>query len=110
MKYCGASGAAYNPIVGAGVNSTVLHYNANDQPIADGDLVCIDAGAEFGRYAAKDRGDRGDGKPETFDFLGFTHICAKSRNGRFQLRRKTRRKAVVAEEPLYDPMNQRLRA
>ncbi len=48
----GAMGAAYNPIVGAGVNSTVLHYNANDQPIADGDLVCIDAGAEFGRYAA----------------------------------------------------------
>ncbi len=48
----GSTGPAYNPIVGAGVNSTVLHYNANDQPIEDGDLVCIDAGAEYGRYAA----------------------------------------------------------
>ncbi len=48
----GSPGPAYNPIVGSGINSTVLHYNANDQPIADGDLVCIDAGAEFGHYAA----------------------------------------------------------
>ncbi len=52
---------------------------------------------EFGRGAAKSRRDRGDGKPETFDFLGFTHICAKSRKGRFQLRRKTRRKRMVAK-------------
>jgi len=44
---------------------------------------------EFGRFAAKDRRSRGQGKPETFDFLGFTHICGKDRKGRFQLKRKT---------------------
>lgn len=48
----GASGPAYNTIVGAGVNSTVLHYNANDQAIHDGDMICIDAGASLGDYAA----------------------------------------------------------
>jgi group II intron reverse transcriptase/maturase len=46
---------------------------------------------EFGRTAAADRARRGLGKPETFNFLGFTHICARSRAGRFQLRRRTRR-------------------
>ena len=45
---------------------------------------------EFGRFAAAERERRGLGKPETFDFLGFTHICGKSRSGRFQLQRKTR--------------------
>ncbi len=49
---CGAEGPAYNTIVGAGVNSTVLHYNANDRTIEDGDLVCIDAGAQVGGYCA----------------------------------------------------------
>lgn len=44
---------------------------------------------EFGRYAARRRSARGLGKPETFDFLGFTHICGKTRNGRFWLRRIT---------------------
>lgn len=44
---------------------------------------------EFGRFAAKDRENRGQGKPETFDFLGFTHICGRDRKGRFQLKRKT---------------------
>lgn len=48
----GASGSAYNPIVGAGLNSTVLHYNANDRVIEEGDLVCIDAGAMVAGYAA----------------------------------------------------------
>ena len=47
---------------------------------------------EFGRFASQNRKDRGDGKPETFDFLGFTHICSKTRNGRFRVRRKTSRK------------------
>jgi hypothetical protein len=46
---------------------------------------------EFGRAAAERRGRRGLGKPETFNFLGFTHICGKSRVGRFQLKRVTRR-------------------
>ena len=49
---------------------------------------------EFGRNAAADRERRGVGKPETFDFLGFTHICAKSRRGSFLLKRKSRRDRV----------------
>ena len=44
----------------------------------------------FGRFAAKNRALRGLGKPETFKFLGFTFICAKSRKGTFQIRRKSR--------------------
>ena len=46
---------------------------------------------EFGRYAATHRKTRGLGKPETFTFLGFIHICGKSRRGNFLLERKTRR-------------------
>jgi hypothetical protein len=52
---------------------------------------------EFGRCAAVDRKRRGLGKPETFDFLGFTHICAKSRSGRFWVRRITVRKRMRAK-------------
>jgi RNA-directed DNA polymerase len=52
---------------------------------------------QFGRFAAKDREARGLRKPETFDFLGFTHICGKTRNGRFQLRRITIAKRVRAK-------------
>ena len=45
---------------------------------------------EFGRFAIDNRKARGAGKPETFDFLGFTHICTKGKkNGRFRLQRKT---------------------
>jgi len=47
---------------------------------------------EFGRFAAQSRFARGQGKPETFDFLGFTHICGKKRNGKFTVLRKTVRK------------------
>jgi RNA-directed DNA polymerase len=46
---------------------------------------------EFGRHAASDRTGRGDGKPDTFNFLGFTHICSRSRRGGFLLSRHTRR-------------------
>ena len=42
---------------------------------------------EFGRYAAERRSKRGDGPPETFDFLGFTHISGKTRKGDFTIRR-----------------------
>jgi hypothetical protein len=55
---------------------------------------------EFGRRAAIDRRRRGLGKPETFDFLGFTHICARARSGRFWVRRITiakRMRAKLAE-------------
>ncbi len=44
---------------------------------------------EFGRFAAGKREVRGLGKPETFGFLGFTHMCGKTRNGRFQVKRVT---------------------
>jgi Xaa-Pro aminopeptidase len=47
----GATGPAYPSIVGAGFNSTILHYNTNQAQIADGDLVLIDAGAEYGGFA-----------------------------------------------------------
>src|SRR5271165_3668094 len=52
---------------------------------------------EFGRFAAANRQKRGAGKPETFDFLGFTHICAKMRDGRFWVRRITVSKRVRAK-------------
>jgi RNA-directed DNA polymerase len=44
---------------------------------------------EFGRVAADRRQRRGHGRPETFDFLGFTHLCSKTRTGKFTVRRKT---------------------
>ena len=43
---------------------------------------------EFGRHAIEDRKERGERRPETFDFLGFTHYCRKTRKGRFGLGRK----------------------
>lgn len=46
---------------------------------------------EFGRFAAARRARRRLGKPETFDFLGFTFICGRSRKGKFLLKRRTRR-------------------
>ncbi len=52
---------------------------------------------EFGRHAAAARKQRGLGKPETFDFLGFTFLCGKSRRGNFLLKRKTRRDRMVAK-------------
>ena len=45
---------------------------------------------EFGRFAAERRQRQGLGKPETFNFLGFTFICGKTRAGKFQIKRKTR--------------------
>ncbi len=48
----GCSREAYSPIVGAGFNSTVLHYSKLDSEIKDGDLVVIDVGGEYGGYAA----------------------------------------------------------
>jgi Xaa-Pro aminopeptidase len=48
----GGSGPAYTSIVGGGRNAAVLHYVTNDRPLADGELVLIDAGAEFEGYAA----------------------------------------------------------
>ena len=52
---------------------------------------------EFGRFAARDRRARGLGKPETFGFLGFTHICARSKSGRFWVKRITISKRMRAK-------------
>ena len=52
---------------------------------------------EFGRFAAQDRKKRGEGKPETFTFLGFTHISGNDRRGRFAVRRKTAKKRLSAK-------------
>ena len=47
---------------------------------------------EFGRFTESNRAKRGSGKPETFDFLGFTHYCSQSKNGKFRVKRTTSRK------------------
>ena len=52
---------------------------------------------EFGRFAAQDRRRRGDPKPHTFTFLGFTHICATTRSGRFKLKRVTSKEKMRAK-------------
>jgi group II intron reverse transcriptase/maturase len=53
---------------------------------------------EFGRFAAENRLKRGQGKPESFDFLGFTHICAKKRQTRrFHVKRRTASKRLRAK-------------
>ncbi len=53
---------------------------------------------EFGRFAAQNRKRRGQGKPETFTFLGFTHYCGKRRNdGAFIVWRETAKKRLVAK-------------
>jgi group II intron reverse transcriptase/maturase len=63
---------------------------------------------EFGRYAAERRRARGLGKPETFDFLGFTHICARMRDGRFWVRRITISKRMRAKlREVKDQLKQR---
>jgi RNA-directed DNA polymerase len=70
---------------------------------------------EFGRCAEQNRERRGEGKPETFDFLGFTHISGKNRVGRFTVRRTTIRKRMRAKlrqikqqlrERMHDPVPQ----
>jgi RNA-directed DNA polymerase len=66
---------------------------------------------EFGRHAAARRAQRGLGKPETFKFLGFVFICGRSRKGKFQLRRKSRRdrmrvKLREIKEELWQRMHQ----
>jgi len=52
---------------------------------------------EFGRYAEERRAKRGDGPPETFDFLGFTHISGKTLGGEFTIHRRTSRKKFQAK-------------
>jgi RNA-directed DNA polymerase len=52
---------------------------------------------EFGRFAAHNREGQGKGKPETFDFLGFTHICGKTKNGKYMVLRHTIGKRIRAK-------------
>jgi RNA-directed DNA polymerase len=52
---------------------------------------------EFGPFAAENRRRAGQGKPETFNFLGFTHICGKKRSGRFTVVRQTIRRRLQAK-------------
>jgi RNA-directed DNA polymerase len=66
---------------------------------------------EFGRFAAERRKRRGLGKPETFNFLGFTFICGKTRAGKFQIKRKTRAdrmraKLKMVKEEMWRRMHQ----
>jgi RNA-directed DNA polymerase len=70
---------------------------------------------EFGQYAVCNRELRGEGKPETFDFLGFSHISGKNRNGRYTVRRRTIRKRMRAKlqqlkqqlrRRMHDPVSQ----
>jgi group II intron reverse transcriptase/maturase len=70
---------------------------------------------EFGRYAEERRKRKGEGKPEPFDFLGFTHISGKDRNGNFAVKRKTIRKRMRAKlqaikqqlrQRMHDPIEQ----
>jgi hypothetical protein len=51
----------------------------------------------FGRFAVRDRAERGQRRPETFDFLGFTHICAISYKGQFVVKRLTMKKRMRAK-------------
>jgi RNA-directed DNA polymerase len=50
---------------------------------------------EFGRFAKQDRQARGEGKPETFNFLGFTHYCGTNLKGKFTVIRKTMRQRML---------------
>ena len=70
---------------------------------------------EFGRFAEQNRKARGEGKPEAFDFLGFTHISGRNRHGRFALKRKTIAKRMRAKlqeikqelrRRMHDPIEQ----
>ena len=70
---------------------------------------------EFGPFAAENRRWVGKGKPATFNFLGFTHICGKKRNGRFTVVRQTIRGRLQAKlsevkaelrRRLHDPISQ----
>ena len=68
---------------------------------------------EFGRFATENRRGRGEGKPETFNFLGFTHSCDKTRKGKFIVLRQTQKKRMRRKlkevkaklgERLHDPI------
>ena len=70
---------------------------------------------EFGRFAAENRRKRGEGKPETFDFLGFTHCCDRTREGKFivlrqtskkRMRRKLKEVKAELQRRMHDPVQE----
>lgn len=64
---------------------------------------------EFGRFAEENRDKRGEGKTETFTFLGFTHICGKTRDGRFAVFRRTIKKRMHAKvKEIKDELKRRM--
>lgn len=64
---------------------------------------------EFGRNAVRNRAQRGEGKPETFNFLGFTHVCSRTKKGTFQVLRTTMRKRWQAKlREVHDELRQRI--
>ena len=64
---------------------------------------------EFGRFVDRDRRRRGQGKPETFDFLGFTHICGRTKKGWFMVVRRTSKKRMAATLKALRRMLMRMR-
>jgi len=64
---------------------------------------------EFGRYAEQERRRRGEGKPDTFNFLGFTHSCGKTRKGKFMVLRQTMRRRWQAKlKQIKEELRQRM--
>jgi RNA-directed DNA polymerase len=64
---------------------------------------------EFGRFAAERRAHRGQGRPETFDFLGFTHQCSQDATGRFRVRRQTMCQRVHGKlKQVYQQLRRRM--
>ncbi len=64
---------------------------------------------EFGRFAASNRQDRGQGRPETFDFLGFTHCCGTTRAGKFALKRRSNSKRMRTKlKEIHEKLRQRM--
>ena len=54
---------------------------------------------EFGRFALRDSKRKGKKRPDTFDFLGFTHYCSTNRSGKYRVKRKTSRKKFKQKSP-----------
>ena len=66
---------------------------------------------EFGRFAAHNRAAAGLRRPETFDFLGFTHYCGKTRRNKFMVKRKTQAKRLVRKlKAIREEMQRRMHA
>lgn len=64
---------------------------------------------EFGRFAADNRKERSEGKPETFNFLGFTHMCGKTRKGKFTVLRQTIQKKMLRKlQELKEELRKRM--